>query len=466
MRRLLRVAGLGALFAAAGCRSYSGEAADDLCREALHWEGRDDAKAAKAPSEPHWTRVADRKSMTLADAWRITLTQSERIARAAEGYLQSLAAQDQAIAAVLPTLNVVGTQFYQDTVPASFTSGIVPTSANRRQMALVLTQPIFHGLREWAAWRLAKANTEGARSAFDTESRLLFQTVAQTFFTTLFFERQQKILEDALKNSRDRLREMKARQEQGIARKTEVLLIETQVASDEAQLNRGRQALDVSRAQMAFLLGRPLAVGIEDDVAEPPVPDDLAPLLLRALDGRSDLKERQAALRAAGEQVSIINGEYAPSLDFSGNYYAYRANYSAFQKEINWDALFTLTFNLYQGGDVRARAAIAESQARQAQLSRDELVRQIETDVRTAHLTWRADRELIVTLETRERTSRENYNQVVTEYRQGIAGVSNLEVLVAQNQYLSAQLELERARLQSKLDWFQLENAQGRIPVR
>src|SRR6185295_8567557 len=149
-----------------------------------------------------------------------------------------------------------------------------------------------------------------------------------------------------------------ARQTQGIARKTEVLLIETQVASDEAQLNRGRQALELSRTQMAFFLGRPLAVGLEDDVAEPPVPDDLAPLLLRAIDGRSDLKERQAALRAAEEQVTVVTGEHYPSLDFAGNYYAYRANYSAFQKEVNWDALFTLTFYLYQGGDVRARTAI------------------------------------------------------------------------------------------------------------
>jgi len=86
--------------------------------------------------------------------------------------------------------------------------------------------------------------------------------------------------------------------------------------------------------------------------------------------------------------------------------------------------------------------------------------------VRNALVTWRLDRDLIATLETRERTSRENYLQVQTEYRQGIAGVSNLEVLVAQNQFLSAQVELERARMQSKLDWFQLENAQGRIPVR
>src|SRR6185295_5287365 len=112
--------------------------------------------------------------------------------------------------------------------------------------------------------------------------------------------------------------------------------------------------------------------------------------------------ERQAALRAAEEQISIVTGEYAPTLDFSGNYYAYRANYSAFQKEVNWDALFTLTFNLYQGGDIRARTVLAESQARAARLLRDELVRQIETEVRSAHLTWISDRDLITTLETRE----------------------------------------------------------------
>src|SRR6185503_4189340 len=194
----------------------------------------------------------------VGDAYRIALTQSERIARAAEGYIQMLAVQDQALAAVLPTIGVQAIQFYQDPVPSSFTSGVVTTSNNRRQVAVTLTQPIFHGLREVAALRQARANAEGARSFFDTERRLLFQTVAQTFFTTVFYERQQRILEDALKNSRERLREMRARQEQGIARKTEVLLIETQVASDEAQLNRGLQTLELSRAQMSFFLGRPL----------------------------------------------------------------------------------------------------------------------------------------------------------------------------------------------------------------
>jgi len=465
VRIALRVAAAGALLAA-GCRSYSPEAVDALYRDALQWTGRDDAATAHRPSEAVWRDVEARRLLTLSDAYRITLAQSERIARAAEAFLQSVAVQDQLVAAMLPRLDAQGIQFFQDRVPSSFTSGIVTTGSSRRQASLMLSQPLFHGLRDFAAFKAAKYGSEAAKSAFETERRLVFQLVAQTFFTTLFFESQQKILENAVKNSGDRLREMRARQEQGIARKTEVLLIETQVASDEAQLNRGRQALELSRTQLAFLLGKPVTVPLSDDLVEPPLPADPLPLIQRAFEERSDLHEKNAAVVSAEAQIDVVTGEHLPTLDLNATYYLYRERYSDYQTEINWDALFTLTFNLYKGGDIRARTVQAESQLRVARLFRDELVRQIEADVRSALTTWTLDRDLIGTLQTRERTSSENFSQVQTEYRQGIAGVSNLEVLVAQNQYLSAQLELERARLQSKLDWFQLENAQGRIPVR
>ncbi len=263
---------LGCALLASGCRSYSTESVDQLYREVLQYEGRDNAEVARRPSEPVWKEVDARRTIRLSDAYKITLAQSERVARAAEGFLQSLAVQDQMVAAILPRLDVQGTQYFQDRVPASFTSGIVTTSNSNRQVAVLLTQPLFHGLRDFAAWKAARYSSEAARNAFETERRLLFQLVANTFMTTLFFESQQRILEDAVKNSRDRLREMRARQEQGIARKTEVLLIETQVASDEAQLNRGRQVLELARTQMGFLLGRPLAHPLEDDLTEPPSP--------------------------------------------------------------------------------------------------------------------------------------------------------------------------------------------------
>jgi outer membrane protein TolC len=183
--------------------------------------------------------------------------------------------QDQLIAAMLPKVDFQGVQYYQDRVPASFSSGLVTTSSSHRQGAFTLSQPLFHGLRDFAAFKAAKYGTEAAKNAFETERRLVFQLVAQAFFTTLFFESQQKILGNALRNSTDRLREMRARQTQGIARKTEVLLIETQVASDEAQLHCGRQALELSRTQIAFLLGKPLTVPLADGAV--PAADSPAP---------------------------------------------------------------------------------------------------------------------------------------------------------------------------------------------
>jgi len=90
---------------------------DALYREVLQYDGRDDAAAAKLPSETVWKGVEARQLLTLADAYRITLAQGEQVARAAEGFLQSLAVQDQMVASILPRLDVQGTQFFQDRVP-------------------------------------------------------------------------------------------------------------------------------------------------------------------------------------------------------------------------------------------------------------------------------------------------------------------------------------------------------------
>lgn len=446
--------------ALSACRSYSPAAIQELYTEELKWDGRDDALLARKPSAEHWERVERQQHLTLADAFRISLTQSERVARAAESFLQSMTFRDRALGAFLPTIGLQATQFVQN----DFSGALAPS--DHGEVRATFSQPLFRGLRDFAAWRATAGTIEQRRSAFDTERRLLFQIVAQTFYNTLFLERQVKILEDSLKNTRDRLREMQARRDQGIARKTEVLLIETQLASDESQLTRAKVAWDLSKFQLGFLLGRPIQVPLRDDVEFTAVPQDAGPLVQEAHDQRSDLKERALAVQVAEENIRVISGEHLPSLDLTANYYLFRENFTSSQQATDWDLLFTLTFNVFKGGDIRGRTIEAESQYRVAVLNHQELRRQIETDVASALANLRADDELIKTLETRERTAGENYNQVVTEYRQGLAGVTNLEVLVAQNQFLSAQLELDRQRFQRKLDWFQLQNVLGKIPVR
>ena len=69
---------LGSALLASGCRSYSADSVDRIYREALQYEGRDDAAQAKRPSEPVWKDVEARQKIRLGDAYKITLAPGQQ----------------------------------------------------------------------------------------------------------------------------------------------------------------------------------------------------------------------------------------------------------------------------------------------------------------------------------------------------------------------------------------------------
>src|SRR5262249_2194339 len=73
-----------------------------------------------------------------------------------------------------------------------------------------------------------------------------------------------------------------------------------------------------------------------------------------------------------------------------------------------------------------------------------------------------SDQAQLRTLEISVASADENYNLVREEYRSGLA--TNLEVFAAQNQLLSARLDLERQKYQVGLDRAALALAQGVLP--
>jgi len=95
-------------------------------------------------------------------------------------------------------------------------------------------------------------------------------------------------------------------------------------------------------------------------------------------------------------------------------------------------------------------------------MARDYLEDQIRLDVHNRWLGLQSGLAQLETIETRLTYADENYRLIQEEYRAGLA--TNLEVIAAQNQYLSARLDLDRQRYQTKLDWVNLRVAQGLLP--
>lgn len=403
--------------------------------------------------------------LTLEECFRIAASRSERVGRASERYEQALSVKRNARAAVLPRLTLEDSYFRQNEVELMATGGVATAftfAEDRNDVFLRLQQPIFSGFRDRNFLAFAGHNIEAFRHGVDESRRLLYADVAQAFYSVLQRQGEVETLEDSVAVERERLREVRARHEVGLARRTELLLVEAQLAEDEANLTRARNDLLVARERLGFLMGQPVERPLSDDLALPAALGEARPAIEEAMESRSDMRQLARAVEAARHQVAVARGEYYPSIDLEARAFLDRRNVSEFAQETDWTAEVTFTFPIFDGGRARAGVADAHSRLQQAILDRNERARQVALEVESAWLTLESDLRRLETLETSVASADENYRLVQEEYRAGLA--TNLEVITAQNLLLSSRLERERQRYQVKLDGVALRLAQGMIP--
>ena len=402
--------------------------------------------------------------LTLAESFRIAVERSERIGRAHQDYNQAVAVKRNALSAVLPQLSLENVYFRQNQVEISPTGGVGSAftfSDSRNDLYLQLTQPIFSGLRDRNFLASARHSIEASRHGIEEARRLLYADLSQAFFTVLQRQGEVETLEDSVSVERERVREVRARQEVGLARRTEYLLVEAQLAEDESDLTRARNDLQVALQRLGFLMGRPVAGPLRDDIVLPDPLGEEPPSFEEALQARSDMRQLERQVEAARYQVAVSRGSYFPSIDLEARNYLDRQNVSEFAQETDWTAEVTFSFPIFDGGRARAGVFNARADLDRATLSRDELARQIALEIETVWRTLQSDLARLRTLESSVASADESYRLVQEEYRAGLA--TNLEVITAHNLFLSSSLERERQRYQVKLDWVALELARGRL---
>lgn len=400
-----------------------------------------------APGEP----------LDLVNAYQLALQTSERIGIAEEDREQSIQARKRVVSFVLPKVTGKYQYFRQSSVPSFGGSSFIPET--RSESWVFVEQAIFSGFRDLIARHQAEAVIESRTELLSQERLDLFTRVAAAFYTSLAAEGSVKTLEDSVALQRNRLREVRARQEVGLARKTDALLIETQLADSEGSLVRVRNALDSARTNLAFLIGRDLDVPLADTFpasGEPPV---LETLIEQAQAQRRDLASAEADVKAATLAVKVIEREAWPIIRGEGNYYI---NRQGFLSPVDWDIAVKADLLVYTGGDRKARARDARSRLRQAELTRDQLKRAIAVDVTQAYLDLKSEDSLMASLEAEVLSADENFNLLEEEYRQGLA--TNLEVQVARDLLQKATLAREQELYRRKAVWVRLHATAGAIP--
>ena len=241
----------------------------------------------------------------------------------------------------------------------------------------------------------------------------------------------------------------------GVARKTELLSVESQLAHDEANLIRIESDREIARLRLSLLLGGvPLKPIVEEEARDAFLPPD--ELTLAAFASREDLKALERQKNAAKERVRMEEASWSPTLSFVGNLYAHREGAN---KDVDWDTLLEAEFNLFEGGATQTRIAKAGSQLRQSDLALRAKYLDVELEVKEAYAHWKTLADIIAALEIEVASTAESHQLLLEEYRQGLA--TNLEVQVAQNALLAAQLNLEHEKLERKIASYNLQFAIG-----
>jgi len=395
--------------------------------------------------------------VTLDAAYAAAMARSESVAVAAEQVLQAREHVRQAGGSIAPTVSGVASYLWQQEVKTPLGQSIAPTTQPFAKVTA--TQPLFRGLREFAALRQARTLVRAQEEAGRQVGTQLFEDVVQGFYAVLAAEDDQRALAVELDAYDRRISELEDRVKTGRSRVSEVLAARSARASLGAQAEAVRGQVAAARDTLAFLTGLDPAIALQDTEPAPGTVPPLADFLPRVA-ARPDVRSAIFRRDVAAEGVAFARGAYLPSLDLIGNYYLKRTGLLA---DSHWDAQIALTVPLFTGGVTTSRVREARSVARQSDQELSRARRQAEQEIRLFYDRVQSDRAQVDALAAAADAADKNNKEQTREY--GLGLVTNLDVLQALATAQEAARALARARFTLKTDLIKLDAAAAQRPT-
>jgi outer membrane protein TolC len=411
------------------------------------------------------------ETLTLERALLLANRDNERLAISGENYLRALVEKDRAAAAFFPTVGLEPSYTVADRANAGSGGAVgtiggfkpVGSTLRRFEAPVVSRVNLFNGFGDVARLRGARAEAERQRLLLLDQQALVLLDVAQTYFQILRSERQVAVLESSLNVQEERVRDVTARQQAGLARPLDVSQTRAQMAATRVALTSARSDVVNGRTTLATLIAvprvdGPLSYAFGDDLrATLPLPP-LESFEEKALASREDVLAAQAAIRSAEQAVREAVAQYYPSVNLNLTGFLYRENFDDASK---WTAVLNANIPIFTAGQIEADVRRAWSVLRQAALFESLTRRDALQGVRLAYENVTASRQRIADLETQVQAAREALEQAEGSYRVGLA--TNLERLAAQSALLSAELQLTSERFDQALLVLDLTRFTGRL---
>ncbi|KYG65911.1 transporter [Bdellovibrio bacteriovorus] len=394
----------------------------------------------------------------LDQAVQSSLQKNEVVGQSKEQVVQVEELKKQATGSVLPTIALEGSYLIQPEVSDPIAAEFFPdrqTTAN-----VSLNQPLFRGLREFAAIRRQNSLVAAQKQTFMVEVMALYQKVADSYMEVLSLEQDIRNIEAQRGIYQDRVKDLQARSRRGESSGNEAFQAQSTSAALDAEFQIQSGKLKTARENFAFLTGLPVDTKL-DDVPENVVMT-LQPLsdYLAKVEDRPDVKVKKQQTEASNEEVSFAKGAHWPTLDLTANYYLIRPE--GFTEDLKWDVLLKMKLPLYEGGTTQSKVREAASKRAGADLALNEARRKAEAEIKSLHESLRLRADQIKYLKLSAELAEKNYKFLLRDSRRGLA--RSTDVQVGLTEYRGQKRAYDAARYQAQLERIRLDLASANIP--
>ncbi|MGC8835295.1 MAG: TolC family protein, partial [Armatimonadota bacterium] len=180
-----------------------------------------------------------------------------------------------------------------------------------------------------------------------------------------------------------------------------------------------------------------------------------------ALRQRPEVVQAEAKKRMAEAGLEIARIQRNPRLVTSAGLNATPEDPA---QRADWQLSMSVTMPLWDAGQSRARVLEAEAELQSAEAELEQLKKDVGAEVEEAYLNVTNARERLVASRLAADAARVNLEATTARYQQGVAGVSVVNLILAQVEYSTASTNAIQALYDVYLAQAQLERALGRFP--
>ncbi len=293
--------------------------------------------------------------------------------------------------------------------------GFATTSQDEYSFVSSVTQPIFAGFAILRQYDIAKLGLDAA----EIKEKLMRQDIileAKTvYFTLLKTQKLRKIAEetvvqiDAQKNVAENFYQV------GMSPLNDLLQAQVELANAKQELIVAKNNMENTESDFNTLLRRPIntSVAVEDILDYSSFEKDLDYCFAQADQNRLEIKIADLDVEVAQKELQLAKKDYYPSINLEGNYFREGTEWDVdggvgiFDPD-GWNILAVAKWNFFEWGRTYYGTNEKRSRLSQAQFRKDELLDNIQQEVKKAYLRTQEAEKAIITVEKAVEQAKEN----------------------------------------------------------